>query len=92
MFTGLVTDVGEIVAVEPRGELTRLRIACDYRRGVDRARRVDRLFRAVPDGGRHRHATAIARLFDVDAAAETLARTTVGAWARRHGASISNAR
>ena len=29
MFTGIVTDIGRIVAVEPRGD-TRLRIACGY--------------------------------------------------------------
>ena len=30
MFTGIVTDVGEVVAMTPRGELRRLRIACSY--------------------------------------------------------------
>ena len=30
MFTGLVSDVGEIVSVEARGELRRLRVACSY--------------------------------------------------------------
>ena len=31
MFTGIVTDVGEVVAVEPRAEgLARLKIACAY--------------------------------------------------------------
>ena len=30
MFTGLVTDVGEVVAIEDRGELKRIRIACAY--------------------------------------------------------------
>ena len=29
MFTGIITDVGRIVAVEARGDL-RLRIACGY--------------------------------------------------------------
>ena len=28
MFTGIVTDVGEVLSVEPRGDLRRLRIAC----------------------------------------------------------------
>jgi riboflavin synthase len=27
MFTGIVTDVGEVIAMTPRGELRRLRIA-----------------------------------------------------------------
>ena len=31
MFTGIVTDIGELVAVEPRAEgLARLKIACSY--------------------------------------------------------------
>src|SRR5437763_769531 len=31
MFTGIVTDIGEVVAVEPRAEgLARLKIACSY--------------------------------------------------------------
>ena len=30
MFTGLVSDVGEIVAAEDRGSTRRLRIACTY--------------------------------------------------------------
>ena len=33
MFTGIVTDIGEVVAVRPRGEgLHRLKIACSYQR------------------------------------------------------------
>ena len=31
MFTGIVTDIGEVVAVEPRAQgLARLKIACGY--------------------------------------------------------------
>jgi len=33
MFTGITTDVGEVVAVEPKAEgLRRLKIACAYPR------------------------------------------------------------
>ena len=33
MFTGITTDVGEVIAAEPRAEgLTRLRTACVYSR------------------------------------------------------------
>jgi len=33
MFTGIVTDVGEVVAVEPRADgLRRLTIVCNYDR------------------------------------------------------------
>ena len=79
MFTGLISDVGEVVAVEPRGALTRLRIACAY--DADTIA----LGASIACSGPCLTATAVKRegnraLFDVDAAAETLAVTTVGAW------------
>ncbi|MCC3244324.1 riboflavin synthase [Methylocystis sp. WRRC1] len=80
MFTGIVTDIGEIVAVEPRGELRRLRIACNYDAdGIA-------LGASIACAGTCLTVVAVARegartVFDVDAAAETLARTTVGTWA-----------
>ncbi|WP_036282130.1 riboflavin synthase [Methylocystis sp. ATCC 49242] len=80
MFTGIVTDIGEIVAVEPRGELRRLRIACNYDAdGIA-------LGASIACAGTCLTVVAVARegartVFDVDAAAETLARTTVGIWA-----------
>jgi len=79
MFTGIVTDVGEIVSVEPRGELKRLRIVCDYEAdGIA-------LGASIACSGTCLTVVAVGRegartVFDVDAAAETLARTTVGAW------------
>jgi riboflavin synthase len=82
MFTGIITDIGEVTAVEPRAqELTRLTIACGY----------------DPDGiaGGASIAcsgvclTVVARgkegnrgWFAVEAAAETLRLTTVGNWRR----------
>ena len=30
MFTGIVTDVGEVLSVEARGALKRLRLACSF--------------------------------------------------------------
>ena len=83
MFTGIVTDVGEVLAVKPRAEgLHRLKIACRY----DRASIVDgasiacngvclTVVGAGEEDGRS--------WFAVDAAAETLAVTTAGRW--RHG-------
>ena len=48
MFTGIVTDIGEVTAVEPRAEgLTRLSIACSYDTGHDCDRCLDRLQRRV---------------------------------------------
>jgi riboflavin synthase len=82
MFTGIITDVGEVIAVEPRGQgLARLTVACGY----------------DPDGIEVGASiacsgvclTVVARgdegnrgWFAVDAAAETLRLTTVGSWRR----------
>ncbi|MBM3551173.1 MAG: riboflavin synthase [Alphaproteobacteria bacterium] len=80
MFTGIVTDVGEVVSIAPRGELRRLRIACSY----DADSIV--LGASIACSGVCLTVVAVARedartIFDVDAAAETLAVTTVGTWA-----------
>jgi riboflavin synthase len=83
MFTGIVTDVGEVLAVKPRAEgLHRLKIACRY----DRASIVDGASIAcngvcltVVGAGEEDGRT----WFAADAAAETLAVTTAGEW--RHG-------
>jgi riboflavin synthase len=80
MFTGIVTDMGEIVSMEPRGELRRLRIACSYESDSIA------LGASIACSGVCLTVVAVARegartVFDVDAAAETLAVTTVGTWA-----------
>ena len=82
MFTGIVTDIGEITSLTPvaQGQLHRLRIACRY----DRATIADgasiacngvclTVVASGVDGGR--------TWFDVDAAAETLGMTTAKHWA-----------
>ena len=87
MFTGIVTDIGEILAVRLRGEgLHRLKIACSY----DRASIVEGASIAcsgvcmtVVGIGAENGST----WFAVDAAAETLRITTVGSW--RHGTRIN---
>jgi riboflavin synthase len=80
MFTGIVTDLGDVVAVEPRAAgLNRLRIACSYAREsiVDGASiACSGVCLTVVDAGREGNRT----WFDVDAAAETLAVTTAGQW------------
>ncbi|HKD29969.1 MAG TPA: riboflavin synthase [Xanthobacteraceae bacterium] len=80
MFTGIITDVGEVIAVAARANnLRQLKIACQY----DRAGIVDgasiacngvclTVVAAGVDDGR--------TWFSVDAAAETLAVTTAGTW------------
>jgi len=87
MFTGIVTDVGEILAVRPRAEgLHRLKIACSYERAsiVEGA--------SIACSGVCMTVVGIGvedgrTWFAVDAAAETLRITTVGRW--RHGTRIN---
>jgi riboflavin synthase len=82
MFTGIVTDIGEIESLKPtaQGQLHRLRIACHY----DRATIADgasianngvclTVVQSGVAGGK--------TWFEVDAAAETLALTTAKHWA-----------
>ena len=87
MFTGIVTDVGEVVGVEPRAEgLARLKISCGYDPDT-----ID-LGASIACSGVC--LTVVARgkdgnrgWFAVDAAAETLRVTTVGRW--RNGSRIN---
>jgi riboflavin synthase len=87
MFTGIVTDIGEITAVRSRGEgLSRLKIACSYQRAsiVDGASiACSGVCLTVVGAGEEDGRT----WFSVDAAAETLRMTTVGTW--RHGTRIN---
>jgi len=79
MFTGLVTDVGRVLAIEDRGALKRVRIATSYApEGIA-------LGASIACGGPCLTAVDIGRdgaqaWFEVDVAAETLARTTAGHW------------
>lgn len=87
MFTGIVTDIGEVVAVRARAEnLTRLKIACSY----DRTTIADGASIAcsgvcltVVGAGEEDGRT----WFEADAAAETLAVTTASQW--RHGTKLN---
>jgi riboflavin synthase len=76
MFTGLVTDVGEVLSVEERAEdLRQLTIACAY----DVASLA--IGASICCSGVCMTAVATGKdNFSVDAAAETLALTTVGRW------------
>jgi riboflavin synthase len=80
MFTGIVSDIGEVTAVEPRAEnLVRLTIACSYNSesidiGASIACSGVCLTAAARGKGRDR------AWFAADAAAETLRVTTVGRW------------
>jgi riboflavin synthase len=86
MFTGIVTDIGEITALAPtaQGQLHRLRIACRY----DRATIADGASIAcngvcltvVASGTDSGKTSDFKTWFDVDAAAETLGMTTAKHW------------
>ncbi|HEV7879763.1 riboflavin synthase [Bradyrhizobium sp.] len=81
MFTGIVTDIGEIVALTStaQGQLHRLRIACRY----DRATIADGASIACNGVCLTVVGSGVAQgrtWFDVDAAAETLAMTTAKHW------------
>ena len=88
MFTGIVTDIGEIISLTPtaQGQLHRLRIACRYDRSTiaDGASIASNgvCLTVVASG------TADGKTwFDVDAAAETLRMTTARGW--RVGTSLN---
>ena len=84
MFTGIISDVGQILDIAPSGDLRRLRIASAYEAG------------AIPVGASIANSGACLTVVAVepreggsaiafDVGAETLAVTTLGAWrAGRH--------
>jgi riboflavin synthase len=80
MFTGIVTDIGEVVAVEPRAEgLARLRIASGYDPDtidIGASIACSGVCLTVVARGRDGNRA----WFAVDAAAETLRVTSVGGW------------
>jgi len=81
MFTGIVTDIGEVVRLTPtvKGQLHRLRIACRYdRSGIADGASIacnGVCLTVVASGVEHGKTW-----FDVDAAAETLGMTTARQW------------
>jgi riboflavin synthase len=80
MFTGIVSDVGEVIAVEPRAEgLRRLKIACSYPRetiAIGASIACSGVCLTVVETAAAGNRTS----FSVDAAAETLQLTTVANW------------
>lgn len=79
MFTGIVTDVGEVIVLEPRATGVRLRIATAYDpasialgASIACAGACLTVVERGTADGRH--------WFDVEASEETLAKTTLGGW------------
>jgi riboflavin synthase len=82
MFTGIVTDIGRILAVTPAGDTT-LRIATRYDiAGIDLGASIacDGVCLTVVAAGND-PATPEGGWFEVQASAETLSKTTLGGWA-----------
>ena len=82
MFTGIITDIGEVIAVEPRAQgLARLTIACGCDPdsiGVGASIACSGVCLTVVARGKEGNRS----WFAVEAAAETLRLTTVGNWRR----------
>lgn len=80
MFTGIVSDIGDVISVVPQNEgLSRLRIACAYaREGIDIGASIacSGVCLTVVETGLEGNRT----WFAVDAAAETLQVTKAKAW------------
>ncbi len=79
MFTGIITDVGQLRAVEQRGD-TRLVLSTSYpveKIDIGASIACSGACLTVVDKGRDADGTA---WFAVDASAETLARTNLGSW------------
>lgn len=74
MFTGIITDIGTITKVTPEGD-TRLRITCSYdTSSID-------LGASIASDGVCLTVVALGPdWYEVQASAETLAKTTLGAW------------
>lgn len=79
MFTGLISDVGEVIEIEDAGQLRRFRVACHYEAA------------SIPVGASIAHAGVCLTVVDaaplgngarirVDVGAETLAVTTLADW------------
>ncbi|PZO66564.1 MAG: riboflavin synthase [Paracoccus denitrificans] len=83
MFTGIITDIGNVSAVELRGDM-RARISCHYdMAGVDMGASIacDGVCLTVVDKGPD--------WFDVDISAETLSKTNIGANGWENGRPIN---
>ena len=79
MFTGIITDIGTVAKVDPRGD-TRIRLRSAYAAdSIDLGASIacDGVCLTVVDKGSEGDGS----WFDTDASAETLAKTTLGTWA-----------
>lgn len=84
MFTGIITDIGEVVDVEGSETLRRLRIACAYDPAtIDIGASIacaGTCLTVIHKGETSQGGTKTGGWFEVEAAAETLRLTHVGQW------------
>jgi riboflavin synthase len=79
MFTGIISDVGEILEMAPNGERNRLTIASAYpAKSIDIGASIANAGACLTVVGVERHGAGSAIAYDVGA--ETLAVTTLGQW------------
>ncbi|GLS21371.1 riboflavin synthase subunit alpha [Labrys miyagiensis] len=80
MFTGIITDIGEIISLEDHGSAKRIAIACGY--PLDSIA----IGASIANAGVCLTVTTLAArgnkdtVFTIDASSETIERTTMGAW------------
>lgn len=88
MFTGIITDVGEVLELEQRGDL-RARIGCSYEAaGIDLGASIacDGVCLTVIERG-----SEPSNWFGVEISAESVSKTNVGAWVVGHRINLERA-
>jgi riboflavin synthase len=88
MFTGIITDIGEVIELERRGDL-RARVATNYDpAGIDIGASIacDGVCLTVIALG-----ASPRNWFDVEISAETLSKTTIGGWELGHRVNLERA-
>ncbi len=94
MFTGIITDIGTVTALETRGDM-RARVSCGSNPDtIDLGASISCdgvcltvVDRGPTDGG----PTDDGAWFDVDASSETLSKTNLGAWTQGHRINLERA-
>ena len=92
MFTGIITDIGQVLELEQRGDL-RLRIGTVYDvAGIDIGASIacDGVCLTVIRSGAT-HAGQPQNWFDVEVSGETLSKTTIGGWTEGHRINLERA-
>ena len=87
MFTGLIDDIGEIIAIAAKGEGRTLRLSTSYAASdlpLGASIACNGICLTVVAQGEHERG----RWFDIDASLETVSRTTLGQWQKGQGINL----